>query len=85
MAQMVKNLSAVWEIWVCSLNWEDSLEKEMATYSSVLAWKLQWIEEPGGYSLWRQKELPMTERLTLSLFLLSDRCWQFDLWFLCLF
>ena len=41
----------------------------MATYSSVLAWKLQWIEEPGGYSLWRQKELPMTERLTLSLFL----------------
>ena len=81
----MKTPPAMQETQVQSLGWEDSLEKEMATYSSVLAWKLQWIEEPGGYSLWRQKELPMTERLTLSLFLLSDRCWQFDLWFLCLF
>ena len=60
------------------------MEKAMAPHSSTLAWKLPWIEEPGGYSLWGQKELHMTERLTLSLFLLSDGCWQFDLWFLCL-
>ena len=39
-AQLVKNLPAMWEIWVCSLGWEDLLEKEMATHSSSLAWRL---------------------------------------------
>ena len=39
-AYMVKNLLAVWEIWVQSLGWEDSLEKEMATHSSILAWRI---------------------------------------------
>ena len=38
-AQTVKNLPAMWEIWVRSLGWEDPLEKEMATHSSILAWK----------------------------------------------
>ena len=47
-AQMVKNLPAVWETWVRSLDWEDSLEKEMATQASVLAWRIPWTEEPGG-------------------------------------
>ena len=39
-AQMVKNPPAMWETWVQSLGWEDSLEKEMATYSSILAWRI---------------------------------------------
>ena len=45
---MVKDLSAMWETQVQSLGWEDSLEKRMATYSSVLFWKTPWTEEPGG-------------------------------------
>ena len=47
-AQMVKDLPALQEIWVRSLGWEDPLEKEMATYSSILAWRIPWTEEPGG-------------------------------------
>ena len=47
MAQMVKSLPAVWEIWVQSLGQEDPLEKEMATYSSILAWKIQWTVKHG--------------------------------------
>ena len=45
--QLVKNLPAVQETWVQFLGWEDSLEKEMATHSSILAWKISWTEEPG--------------------------------------
>ena len=48
MAQMVKNLPAMQETWVRSLSWEEALEKEMATYSSALAWKVPQTEEPGG-------------------------------------
>ena len=44
---MVKRLSTMQETWVQSLDWEDLLEKEMATHSSVLAWKIPWMEEPG--------------------------------------
>ena len=47
-AQMVKNLSAMQETWVQSLGWEDPLEKEMATHSSIPAWRVPWTEEPGG-------------------------------------
>ena len=47
-AQMVKNLPAVQETRVRSLGQEDPLEKEMATHSSILAWKVPWTEEPGG-------------------------------------
>ena len=47
-AQSVKNLPAVQETRVQSLGWEDPLEKEMATHSSILAWKISWTEEPGG-------------------------------------
>ena len=47
MAQMVKRLPAMWDTWVRSLGWEVPLEKEMATYSSTLAWKIPWTEEPG--------------------------------------
>ena len=45
---MVKRLPTMWETWVWSLGWEDPLEKEMATHSSTLAWKILWKEEPGS-------------------------------------
>ena len=45
---MVKNLPAMQETQVCSLCWEDPLEKGMATDSSILAWEILWTEEPGG-------------------------------------
>ena len=45
--QTVKSLPAVWETQVRSLGWDDPLEKAMATYSSILAWKVPWMEEPG--------------------------------------
>ena len=44
---MVKNLPAMQETWVQSLGWEDCLEKEMATHSGILAWRILWTEEPG--------------------------------------
>ena len=46
-AQMVKNLSAMQETLVQSLGWEDPLEKGIATHSSILAWRIPWMEEPG--------------------------------------
>ena len=46
-AQSVKNLPAVQETWVQFLGWEDTLEKEKATHSSILAWKIPWTEDPG--------------------------------------
>ena len=47
-AQMVKNLPAMQETWVRYLIWEDSLEKGLATHSSILAWEIPWREKPGG-------------------------------------
>ena len=47
-AQTVKRLSTMQETWVCSLGWEDPLEKEMATHSSILAWRIPWTEESGS-------------------------------------
>ena len=55
-AQRLKHLPAMQETWVQSLGQEDSLEKEMATHSSVLAWRIPWMEEPGGLqSMWSQR------------------------------
>ena len=48
MGQSVKNLPATQKTQVQSLLWEDPLEKEMATHSSILAWEIPWTEEPGG-------------------------------------
>ena len=45
---MVKNLPTVQETWVQSLDWEDTLEKEMAAHSSILVWEIPWTEEPDG-------------------------------------
>ena len=50
-AQMVKGLPTMQETWVQSLGREDSLEKEMATHSSTLAWTIPWMEEPGRLQL----------------------------------
>ena len=47
-AETVKNLPAMWENQVQSLSQEDPLEKEMAIHYSILAWKIPWMEEPGG-------------------------------------
>ena len=47
-AQMVKNLPAMWETWVRSLGGEDPLEKGMATHSSILAWRIPWQATVGG-------------------------------------
>ena len=46
-AQRLKHLPAMWETWVRSLGQEDPLEKEMATHSSILAWRIPWMEELG--------------------------------------
>ena len=47
-AQRLKHLPAMWETWVRSLSQEDPLEKEIATHSSIRAWRIPWMEEPGG-------------------------------------
>ena len=57
----VKNLPAMQEMWVQSLEREDPLEEETATHSSILAWEIPWTEEPGGYSPWDRKESDTTE------------------------
>ena len=57
-------MQEVQEIWVRSLGWEDTLEYEMATHSSILAWNIPWTEELVGYSPWGCKELDMTEQLS---------------------
>ena len=53
----------MWETWVQSLGQEDPLEKEMATHSIILAWRILWTEELGGLQSTGRKELDMTERL----------------------
>ena len=60
-AQMVKNLPAMWETWVRSLGREDPLERGMATNSSILAWRIPWTEEPGGLQSMGLKELDTAE------------------------
>ena len=59
-AQLVKNLPARHETHVRFLGWEDPLEKEMATYSSILAWKIPWTEGPRGLQSMGSQELDTT-------------------------
>ena len=61
--QRLKCLPAMWETWVRSLGREDPLEKEMATHSSILAWRIPWREELGGLQSTGRKELDTTEPL----------------------
>ena len=56
-AQAVKCLQATRETWVQYLGWEDPLEKEMATHSSTLAWKIPWTEKPGGLQSLRSQRV----------------------------
>jgi len=62
-AHLVKNLPAMQETWIWFLGQEDPLEKEMATHSSTLAWRIPWTEEPGGPQSTGLQELDTTERL----------------------
>ena len=62
---MVKNPPAMQETQVQFLGWEDPLEKGMATYSSILAWRIPWAEEPGRLQSLGSKRV-RTERLTLQ-------------------
>jgi len=62
-AQRLKHLPAMWETWVQSLGQEEPLEKEMATHSSILAWRIPWTEELGGLQFTGPKESDMTEQL----------------------
>ena len=63
-AQTVKHLPTMWETLVQTLGREDLLEKEMVTHSSILSWKIPWMEEPGRlrYSPWGRKGSDTTER-----------------------
>ena len=70
MAQTVKNLPSIQEAQEMQfrfLGQEDSLEEEMVTHSSILAWEIPWTEDPGRLHPWGHKELDMTEQITLSL------------------
>ena len=73
MAQMVKCLLVMWETRVQSLGWEDLLEKEMATHSSTLAWKIPWREEPGRLHFMGSQKVDMTEQLHFHFFTFSLR------------
>ena len=75
-AQTVKNPPAMWETWVQSLGWEDPLEKESTTHSTILAWRISWTV----YSPWGHTESDMTEWLSLllSLFLVNETSVQFS-------
>ena len=59
--QMIKNLPATQETWVPSLHREDPLEKGMASYSNILAWKIPWTEESGGLQSMGSQKSDMTD------------------------
>ena len=67
--QLVKTLPAMQETLVQFLAWEDPLEKEMATHSSILAWRIPWTEEPGGLQSmeWKVRQDLVTERLPCNI------------------
>ena len=78
-AQMVKHLPAVRETRVRSLGWEDPLEKEMATHSSTLAWKILWTGEPGRLQSMRSQRVGLDWATSLSLKATeaySEKCWK---------
>ena len=63
----VKNLPALWEIWIQFLGWGDPLEESMATHSSILAWRIPNGQRSlVGYSLWGRKESDLTEQLSAT-------------------
>ena len=78
MAQRLKCRPAMRETWVWSLGWEDPLEKEMATHSSILAWRIPWTEEPGGLQSMGLLGVGHDWATSLSLFIFMHwrRKWQ---------
>ena len=69
---MVKSLPAAWETWARSLGWEDPLEKELTTHSSILAWEITWMEEPGRLqSMGLQRVRPNGETCSFTFNLIS--------------
>ena len=60
-SSVVKNSPATQETWVGSLAWEDTLEEDMETHSSILAWSIPWTEEPGGLWSTGPKKVDTTE------------------------
>ena len=68
MAQMVKRLPTMWKSHVQSLDREDLLEKEMATHSSILAWKIPWTEKPGRLQSMGSQRVGQDSATSLSLF-----------------
>ena len=78
MVQRLKHLLAMWETWILSLDQEDPLEKEMATHSSILAWRIPWTEELGGLQSTGHKESDMTERLH-SIDLIPGEFWVMEM------
>ena len=71
MVQTVKNLPAMQETWIQSLDREDPVKKEKADHASILAWIIQWTEEPSGLQSGGCRESDTTEQLTFSLSLSS--------------
>ena len=87
MAHRVKNLPAMQEtqeMWVPSLGWEDPLEEEMATHSSILFWEIPWTEEPGGLQSMRLKRLGHDwARMHNNNCSQIARVWIPALWYMC--
>ena len=71
-AQTVKRLPTTWETWVQSLDRDDILEKEMATHSSTLAWKIPWMEDPGGLQSMGSKRVKHDWATSLSYIYVID-------------
>ena len=69
MAQKVKNLPATQETWVQSIGWKDPLEKEMATHSSILAFRIPWTEEPGSLRSMGSQESDLATKPPLPTFI----------------
>ena len=75
-AQRLKHLPGIQEIWVWSLGREDSLEKEMATHSSTLAWRIQWREEPGRPRKESSDFIPTSFSLFMSFIFFPTSFWK---------
>ena len=85
-AQIVKNLPVMWEMWVWYLGWEDLLEESMATHSTILAWRIPWTEEPDelqsveSQSRTWLKWLGRHSRIYVYVLGLSCSTWDLSLW-----
>ena len=79
MTEAVKILPAMLETWVQSLGWEDPLEKEVATHSSILSWKISWTEEPSGLqSMGPQRVDTIKTSTSIGIIRVDYLHWDFD-------